>query len=74
VDGRLVVTAVSVDERYRRRGLGTALMAALDEWAVDRGGDSCLLQVVATNAPALALYDRLGFTVHHRYHYRLGPA
>jgi N-acetylglutamate synthase len=29
---------------------------------------------VATNAPALALYDRLGFTEHHRYHYRLGPS
>ena len=25
------------------------------------------------NVPALALYARLGFTEHHRYHYRLGP-
>jgi ribosomal protein S18 acetylase RimI-like enzyme len=48
-------------------------MAALGAWAADRGGHSCTLQVVATNGPALALYDRLGFTEHHRYHYRLGP-
>jgi GNAT superfamily N-acetyltransferase len=72
-DGWLCVTAVTVDERYRRRGLATALMAALGSWGRDRGARACLLQVVETNAPALALYDRLGFTEHHRYHYRLGP-
>ncbi len=37
-----------------------------------RGGRSCLLQVAGGNAPALTLYARLGFTEHHRYHYRLG--
>jgi GNAT superfamily N-acetyltransferase len=73
VDGWLVVTAVTVDEAYRRRGLATAVMASLGAWAADRGAHSCTLQVVATNAPALALYDRLGFTEHHRYHYRLAP-
>jgi N-acetylglutamate synthase len=71
-DGWLVVTAVTVDERYRRRGLATAVMAALGSWGRARGARSCLLQVVETNEPALALYGRLGFTEHHRYHYRLG--
>jgi GNAT superfamily N-acetyltransferase len=74
VDGWLVVTAVTVDDGYRRRGLATAVMAALGAWAAGRGGHSCVLQVVVTNAPALALYDRLGFSEHHRYHYRLGPS
>jgi len=73
VDGWLVVTAVTVDETYRRRGLATAVMAALGAWAAERGGHSCTLQVVASNGPALALYDRLGFTEHHRYHYRTAP-
>jgi N-acetylglutamate synthase len=72
-DGCLVVTAVTVDESARRRGLGTAVMAALGAWARHGGADRCLLQVAADNAPALALYDRLGFTEHHRYHYRLAP-
>ena len=69
----LVVTAVTVAEQARRRGLASAVMAALGDWAAERGGRRCLLQVVETNASALALYDRLGFTEHHRYHYRLGP-
>jgi ribosomal protein S18 acetylase RimI-like enzyme len=72
-DGWLVVTAVTVDEASRRRGLATAVMAALGSWARDRGAHSCLLQVAGSNAGALALYERLGFTEHHRYHYRLGP-
>ena len=71
VDGWLCVTAVTVAENCRRRGLATAVMAALGRWATERGGHSCVLQVVDSNAPALALYDRMGFTEHHRYHYRL---
>ena len=74
VEDWLVVTAVTVAEHARRRGLATAVMAALGGWARDRGGRRCLLQVAEGNAPALALYARLGFTEHHRYHYRLGPA
>jgi N-acetylglutamate synthase len=72
-DDWLVVTAVTVDEGFRRRGLASAVMAALGSWARDRGARSCLLQVASSNAGALALYERLGFTEHHRYHYRLGP-
>jgi ribosomal protein S18 acetylase RimI-like enzyme len=72
VDGWLCVTALTVDERYRRCGLATAVMAGLGAWARARRGHSCLLQVAGGNAPALALYERLGFTEHHRYHYRLG--
>ncbi len=73
VEDWLVVTAVTVAEEARRRGLGTAVMAALGDWARARGGRGCLLQVLASNAPALGLYERLGFTEHHRYHYLLAP-
>ena len=72
VEGWLCVTAVTVDERYRRRGLATAIMAGLGAWARERGGHSCVLQVAGGNAAARTLYERLGFTEHHRYHYRLG--
>jgi ribosomal protein S18 acetylase RimI-like enzyme len=69
----LVVSAVTVDERHRRRGLATAVMAALGQWARAEGAHACLLQVASSNDAGLALYERLGFTEHHRYHYRLGP-
>jgi ribosomal protein S18 acetylase RimI-like enzyme len=72
-DGWLCVTAVTVDDAYRRQGLATAVMAALGAWARDRGAHSCLLQVASSNDGALGLYRRLGFTGHHRYHYRVGP-
>jgi ribosomal protein S18 acetylase RimI-like enzyme len=69
-DGWLGVTAVTVAEEHRRRGLATALMAALQNWAAERGAHSVYLQVTAGNAAARALYRRAGFIEHHRYHYR----
>ncbi|WP_299953938.1 GNAT family N-acetyltransferase [uncultured Modestobacter sp.] len=69
-DGWLGVTAVTVAEEHRRRGLATAVMAGLQQWAADRGAHSVYLQVTAENAPARALYRRAGFIEHHRYHYR----
>lgn len=72
-DGWLGVTAVTVAEEHRRRGLATGVMAALQRWAADRGAHSVYLQVLADNRPALALYRRAGFIEHHRYHYRRRP-
>jgi ribosomal protein S18 acetylase RimI-like enzyme len=69
-DGWLGVTAVTVAEEHRRRGLATAVMTALQHWAADRGAHSVYLQVLRSNAPARALYRRAGFIEHHRYHYR----
>ncbi|RBY79525.1 GNAT family N-acetyltransferase [Geodermatophilus sp. TF02-6] len=73
-DDWLGVAAVTVAERHRRRGLATAVMAALQRWAADRGARWVYLQVLASNAPARALYRRAGFIEHHRYHYRSAPA
>ncbi|TFV63039.1 GNAT family N-acetyltransferase [Geodermatophilus sp. DF01-2] len=73
-DGWLGVSAVTVDEPHRRRGLATAVMAALQRWAADRDARWVYLQVTASNAPARALYRRAGFIEHHRYHYRYAPA
>jgi N-acetylglutamate synthase len=67
----LGVTAVEVDPGARGRGLGRAVMRAVLEWGGQRGASCCYLQVFEENASALAMYDRLGFVEHHRYHYRL---
>ncbi len=73
-DDWLGVAAVTVVERHRRRGLATAVMAALQRWGADLGARWTHLQVSASNAPARALYRRAGFIEHHRYHYRYAPA
>ncbi len=73
-EGWLGVTAVEVAAEHRRRGVAGALMQALRDWALDEGATQCYLQVDADNTAALACYQRLGFTEHHRYHYRIAPA
>lgn len=70
----LGVTAVEVDPAERRRGLGSHVVAGVAEWAAERGATDVYLQVSVTNQAALAAYERLGFTEHHRYVYRRRPA
>ena len=61
------VAAMWVDPRLRRRGLATALLAALAR-AADRAGASSLhLQTDSDNTSALALYEGHGFERHHAY-------
>ena len=74
--GWIGITAVEVAESVRRRGLGTHIVRELCALAATAGPDpahSAYLQVQTGNAAALALYDRLGFTRHHDYQYRIAP-
>ena len=64
---------VAVDPAYRRRGLATAVVAALLERGAEQGATTAWLHVETDNAPALALYDALGFAVHHTCRYLLAP-
>jgi N-acetylglutamate synthase len=66
-------TAVEVDPLMRRQGHAHAVMLALATWAGSRGAIRAWLEVLADNQPALALYESLGFTEHHRYSYRSPP-
>lgn len=45
----------------RRRGLGKALVEAVEAWAVETGYRALGLGVTTTNDPAITLYERLGF-------------
>lgn len=70
VDGRWAgFMAVEVDPAYRRRGLATAVMTALARRALEEGASAAWLQVESDNEAARALYDGMGFAVHHWYHY-----
>lgn len=66
-EGWLGLSLVEVAGHARRRGLGTYLMGALMEWGREQGADRAYLQVEEENTAALAMYDRLGFAVHHTY-------
>ncbi len=67
-----VVNSVATDPDHRRRGLGRRAVGGLIDWACAAGADTAALQVVADNAPALALYRSLGFDrLAYGYHYRV---
>ncbi|MGW2279928.1 GNAT family N-acetyltransferase [Streptomyces sp. NPDC001770] len=70
VDGRWAgFGAIEVNPDHRRRGLATTVMTALARTALAEGASAAWLQVEEDNAGALALYDRMGFVTHHRYHH-----
>jgi len=73
-DGLAGITGVEVDQNRRRQGLGVAITAAACLAAEERGLSRVFLQVEEDNAPARALYKRLGFRDSHCYHYRVAPA
>ena len=70
VDGRWAgFMAVEVDPALRRQGLATSVMTALARQALDEGASAAWLQVEADNDGARALYEGMGFAVHHHYHH-----
>ena len=46
---------------HRRRGIGTALMRYVENWASSRGDRQIGLQVFQSNRPALNLYNQMGY-------------
>lgn len=73
-DGWAGLTAVEVHPGHRRQGLGVVITAAACQVAGERGIQRVFLQVEVDNAPAQAMYQRLGFRYSHRYHYRVAPS
>jgi mycothiol synthase len=59
------IYVIAVDPDFHGHGLGRQLtLAGLDSIAA-RGVSTAMLFVDADNAPAVAMYERLGFTIHH---------
>ncbi len=63
------VFALHVPPQYRRRGVALQLMGAMADASQARGIRSMYLQVMSASAPAVALYQGLGFRTHHQYCY-----
>ena len=69
--GRIAMLhAVEVLEAHRRGGAGTGLLHGAANWAAEAGAEWLALAVTEANAPARALYEKLGMGLAARYHYR----
>ncbi len=55
------MTAMWVDPRFRRRGVGDLLVQTVVEWARDAGYEEMFLWVTEVNTSAQLLYERNGF-------------
>ena len=79
IDGELVGTAmggydghrgwvyyVAVSRRYRRRGIGTALMKRVEEGLLRLGCPKINLQVRTSNQEVVAFYEQLGYEIEER--------
>lgn len=64
------IFCVATDKQYRRQGVARQIMSALADWSQKQDARNLYLQVVATNAPAVTLYNRLAFSHLYFYHYR----
>ena len=64
------VTAVTVAPAARRQGAATVVMRDVLVEAGRLGARFVYLQVAEENQPARTMYEAMGLTVHHRYHYR----
>ncbi|MEU3453194.1 GNAT family N-acetyltransferase [Micromonospora sp. NPDC006766] len=70
----LGLTLIEVLPEARRQGLASRVIRALADWGAAEGATHAFLQVEQRNAPAVALYRKLGFTTHHTYLTRVAPA
>lgn len=55
------LSVLAVTKEAEGKGVGSALLAACEEWARGRGSDRLTLSALVTNARARALYERKGY-------------
>ncbi len=65
------VYAIHVAEECRKRGYATSIIQTILSRARERGASKAYLQVVTDNAPAKALYRKLGFRSVYSYYFRV---
>ena len=73
VDSWSIVTRLFVTPSFRGKGVAKNLMDNLLAAAKDDGATKVALQVDNENGAALALYQSMGFRMHHKFVYRVLP-
>lgn len=72
-DGFISLYDIVTAPEQRNQGLGKQLLLHLLNWGKSQGARQACLAVVAANAPAVRLYDKLGFREVYPYWYRVRP-
>jgi ribosomal protein S18 acetylase RimI-like enzyme len=62
-DRHTYIFLLYVSPPHRRKGIGAALMNQAEDWARARGERQIGLQVFQQNQAAIALYEKLGYTI-----------
>lgn len=55
------IAMLAVDERYRKRKIGSNLVLKAIHVMIESNADEVVLETEVTNKPALKLYENLGF-------------
>jgi GNAT superfamily N-acetyltransferase len=56
------LSVLAVNKSAEGKGVGSALLAACEQWARDRGSDRLTLSALVPNARARELYERRGYS------------
>ena len=62
---------IVIDPQYRNQGFGKLLVENILKWGKNKEADTAYLQVLADNASAIRLYEKVGFKEAYRYWYRI---
>ncbi|RWR33374.1 GNAT family N-acetyltransferase [Sinirhodobacter populi] len=68
--GTAMLHALFVPPAFRRRGLAQEIMRESLRWSAAQGAERFTLVVTRANAPARAVYERMGMQATIGYHYR----
>ena len=63
----LDIDEFGVDEAYRRKGVATALIGFIRDYAKEKGFNRIELNMWEFNEDALAFYEAVGFSTYRRY-------
>ena len=66
-EGTVELKRMFVDPAYRSKGIGAAIIAELEKWAIELGHTEMVLETAIRQQEALHLYRKYGFTDIPRY-------